>query len=136
MVKVKITNGYVGPTSLLPYHWHYTPYQRREYNDGLVILLEESYSTIGQGPKVIGTVWIAADGLRGGWHRRVINSPADIGALYTGFRRGLIQLGLYDTELVNGVWHSDGRRRFRDNRQYNYSELTTDQSKQRGKNYE
>ena len=106
-VRVERITGDVGP-SVLPKHWNYRPFERREYSDGLVIVLEESpeHGISGvpiKGPPVIkATVWIKADGMSGGWHRRVIRSPADIGALYAGFRRGLATLGLYPLYTPQG----------------------------------
>lgn len=101
--RVKIITGDIGP-SVLPKHWNYRPFERREYSDGLVMHLESSPERV-EDPKIIGTVWIAADGTSGGWHRRTISSPADIGALYAVFRRGLTAIGLYP------LWTEDGQRR-------------------------
>lgn len=77
----------------------FTPIQRRTYADGLTMLVEESiYGTR------MATVWIERDGLNGGRHGRVVNSPSDIGALYCGFRRGLAKIGLYP------IFNADGSR--------------------------
>lgn len=108
-VRVDILNGDVGPT-LLPRHYNYRPVQRRRYADGLTMFVEQSPAVWDAVRRewtcrTVATVFIEADGLNGGWHRRVIHSPADIGALYVGFRRGLRQLGLYP------LWDADGRRR-------------------------
>ena len=115
--RVTITNGDVGP-SLLADRYGFRPFQRRDYSDGLTIILE--YRATGEVDRdgfpvhrIIGTVFIRADGWSGGWHRRVINSPADIGALYACFRRGLVTLGLYspDGRPGDALWtvDDDGR---------------------------
>ena len=99
-VRVERITGDVGP-SVLPKHWNYRPFERREYSDGLVMVLEESPERVAV-RRIVATVWIKADGMSGGWHRRVIRSPADIGALYAGFRRGLATLGLYPLYTPQG----------------------------------
>jgi hypothetical protein len=105
-VKCTITSGDVGP-SLLADRYGFRPFQRRDYADGLTMIIEyrEVVQTVAQESmflpgddrlnQVVGTMFIRADGLNGGWHRRIINSPSDVGALLTIFRRGLVQLGIY-----------------------------------------
>jgi len=81
------------------------PVERRDYADGLVMQLDRFPSG-----RVVGTVWIWADGLQGGCHRRAIDGPSDVGALVAGFRRGLSKLGLYDRGN-GGLYSADGRSR-------------------------
>ena len=95
--KPKVTEGAVGST-LLPKRWGYRPFQLREYADGLVMLVEHH-----NGESVAATVFVKADGLNGGFHRRKIHSHSDIGALYAGFRRGLTKLDAYPLFENNGT---------------------------------
>lgn len=111
--RVTITTGEVGP-SLLDRRYGFRPYQRRDYSDGLVMILEsretgETVEIDGRhypAYQTVATVFIGADGWSGGWHRRMVNSPADIGALYASFRRGLVTLGLYapDGRPGDALW--------------------------------
>ena len=113
MARVKIINGDLAGPTVQPKHWNYRPFQRREYGDGLVILVEATENGINgrplpDGPRVRATVWIQADGLNGGSASSVITCPSDIGGLLVRYRNGLRKLGLYGE---HGVYRADGTRR-------------------------
>lgn len=101
-----------GP-SLLPDGWGYRPGDIRDYSDGLRVQIEWSDQTVasangcvnlGARPvRYAATVWVAADGIAGGFHRRRIDGPADLSALVAGFRRALVKSGCYPLYSADGV---------------------------------
>ena len=107
-INVMVRNDPPG-VSTLPRHIGARPVQERQYADGLIVLVEELPSDITVA-QLVATVWIWADGMNGGWHRRYVNTPSDVGALVGGFRRGLAKLGLYDRR-DGGLYWPEGTRR-------------------------